>query len=137
MPESFLIRVTAELGIDLPPRNYYGVGMCFLPTDESLRSQVKALMVEVSTKYCSPFSQSAYDALSLHRHSSSRGGSSRTPLLRTTFGNRHGEAGCKRTSQISESDPCEAQSLNSVAAASSSHPATELPTTRNGWMHAG
>lgn len=47
MPESFLIRVTAELGIDLPPRKYYGVGMVFLPTDETLRSQVKATMMDV------------------------------------------------------------------------------------------
>ena len=47
MPESFLIRVTAELGIDLPPRQYYGVGMVYLPTDDTLRAQVKATMMEV------------------------------------------------------------------------------------------
>lgn len=47
MPESYLIRVTAELGIDLPPRKYYGVGMVFLPNDETLRSQVKSTMMEV------------------------------------------------------------------------------------------
>lgn len=47
MPESFLIRVTAELGIDLPPRKYYGVGMVYLPTDSTLREQVKATMMEV------------------------------------------------------------------------------------------
>jgi hypothetical protein len=29
-----------ELSIDLPPRNYYGIGMCFLPRDAALRSQV-------------------------------------------------------------------------------------------------
>lgn len=44
MPESFLIRATSELGIHLPPRNYYGVGMAFLPQDASVRSQVKELM---------------------------------------------------------------------------------------------
>ena len=44
MPESFLIRVTSELGIDLPPRNYYGVGMAFLPQEDSVRSEVKELM---------------------------------------------------------------------------------------------
>jgi hypothetical protein len=47
MPESFLIKVTAELGIDLPPLKYYGVGMVFLPTDETLRNQVKATMMDV------------------------------------------------------------------------------------------
>lgn len=50
MPESFLIRVTAELGIDLPPRKYYGVGMVYLPTDETLRSQVKSTMMEVRSR---------------------------------------------------------------------------------------
>jgi glutamate synthase (NADPH) large chain len=47
MPEAFLIRVAAEIGIDLPPRNYYGVGMAFLPQDAELRTRVKATMDEV------------------------------------------------------------------------------------------
>lgn len=47
MPQEFIIRVTSELGIDLPPRNYYGVGMCFLPTESELRAKVKTLMNEV------------------------------------------------------------------------------------------
>lgn len=47
IPQEFIIRVTSELGIDLPPRNYYGVGMCFLPTEAQLRDKVKALMNEV------------------------------------------------------------------------------------------
>lgn len=47
IPQEFIIRVTSELGIDLPPRNYYGVGMCFLPTESELREKVKALMNEV------------------------------------------------------------------------------------------
>lgn len=50
IPESFLIRVTAELGIDLPPCKYYGVGMVYLPTDETLRNQVKSLMMEVRSR---------------------------------------------------------------------------------------
>lgn len=47
IPQEFIIRVTSELGIDLPPRNYYGVGMCFLPTDSDVRQKVKNLMDEV------------------------------------------------------------------------------------------
>ena len=50
MPEAFLIRVAAEIGIDLPPRNYYGVGMAFLPQDADVRGRVKKLMDEVRVR---------------------------------------------------------------------------------------
>ena len=52
IPQEFIIRVTSELGIDLPPRNYYGVGMCFLPTEDDMRENVKKLMNEVSRRQC-------------------------------------------------------------------------------------
>jgi glutamate synthase (NADPH/NADH) large chain len=37
MPHTFLRRECAQLGIDLPEPGHYGVGMVFLPTDESGR----------------------------------------------------------------------------------------------------
>jgi glutamate synthase (NADPH) large chain len=47
MPQGFFMRVAKEIGISLPQRNHYGIGMTFLPQDEELRSKVKALMDEV------------------------------------------------------------------------------------------
>ncbi len=39
MPHNFLVRECAALGFDLPGPRYYGVGMLFLPTDETLRRE--------------------------------------------------------------------------------------------------
>lgn len=50
IPQTFFIRATAELGIDLPPRNYYGIGMVFLPTDDEQRRQAKALIEKVCAR---------------------------------------------------------------------------------------
>ena len=48
IPQGFFIRVAAELNIDLPPRNYYGIGMVFLPSDVEQRQAVKTFMDKVS-----------------------------------------------------------------------------------------
>ena len=47
MPRTFIERVTAEMGVELPPHGQYGVGMAFLPQDDALRAQVKACMDDV------------------------------------------------------------------------------------------
>jgi glutamate synthase (NADPH) large chain len=43
MPDRFLRKITAPLGITLPPAGCYGAGMVFLPHPETAREQVRAL----------------------------------------------------------------------------------------------
>lgn len=39
IPHDFFVRECAALGFELPPPRYYGVGMVFLPVDDSLRRE--------------------------------------------------------------------------------------------------
>ncbi|MDD5677984.1 MAG: glutamate synthase large subunit [Kiritimatiellae bacterium] len=43
IPDTFLQRVCAKLGLKLPPAGGYGVGMFFLPPDQKLAGQCRAL----------------------------------------------------------------------------------------------
>jgi glutamate synthase (ferredoxin) len=47
MPDRFLRKVTAPLGITLPPLTHYGAGMVFLPPDGTLRAQIRHLFQDV------------------------------------------------------------------------------------------
>ena len=44
MPDRFLRKVTAPLGITLPPAGRYGAGFVFLPTAKDARDQVRAIV---------------------------------------------------------------------------------------------
>src|SRR5262249_22972509 len=44
MPDRFLRKVTARLGVALPPAGWYGAGLVFLPRDRAEREQVRALV---------------------------------------------------------------------------------------------
>ena len=44
MPDRFLRRETARLGIALPPERHYGAGFVFLPRDPALRAEIEALI---------------------------------------------------------------------------------------------
>ncbi|MFO7301121.1 MAG: glutamate synthase large subunit [Acidobacteriota bacterium] len=47
MPDRFLRRETARLGIDLPPERGYGAGLVFLPKDAGTRAQIEALFESI------------------------------------------------------------------------------------------
>jgi glutamate synthase domain-containing protein 2/glutamate synthase domain-containing protein 1/glutamate synthase domain-containing protein 3 len=47
MPHRFLARACAQIGIQLPAPGEYGVGMVFLPTDESDRAACEALFEQI------------------------------------------------------------------------------------------
>src|SRR3954462_8347954 len=47
MPDRFLRKVTAPLGITLPPAGYYGAGFVFLPHADAAREQVRAAFEQV------------------------------------------------------------------------------------------
>ena len=45
MPHRFLARAAAEEGIDMPAAGDYGIGMCFLPHDASMRLRCSEIAV--------------------------------------------------------------------------------------------
>ena len=47
MPDRFLRREAARLGIDLPPERGYGAGLVFLPKDAGTRAQIEALFESI------------------------------------------------------------------------------------------
>jgi glutamate synthase (NADPH) large chain len=47
MPDRFLRKVTAPLGISLPPERGYGAGLVFLPREAPARARLKALFEQV------------------------------------------------------------------------------------------
>jgi glutamate synthase (NADPH/NADH) large chain len=47
MPDRFLRRETARLGINLPPERGYGAGLVFLPRDPAVRERVETLFEEI------------------------------------------------------------------------------------------
>jgi glutamate synthase (ferredoxin) len=47
-PDRFLRKVTAQLGITLPPAGRYGAGLVFLPREESEREQLRHLIVQIA-----------------------------------------------------------------------------------------
>ena len=47
MPDRFLRRETARLGIALPPERHYGAGFVFLPRDAALRAEIEALIERI------------------------------------------------------------------------------------------
>jgi glutamate synthase (NADPH) large chain len=47
MPDRFLRRETARLGIELPPERQYGAGFVFLPRDRALREQIEARLERI------------------------------------------------------------------------------------------
>jgi glutamate synthase (NADPH) large chain len=47
MPDRFLRRETARLGIALPPERHYGAGFVFLPRDAALRGEIEALFERI------------------------------------------------------------------------------------------
>src|SRR5262245_28567737 len=44
MPDRFLRKVTADLGVALPPAGQYGAGLVFLPKDRGERERVRQLV---------------------------------------------------------------------------------------------
>jgi glutamate synthase (ferredoxin) len=56
MPDKFLRKAAAAAGCQLPPPGEYGVGMVFLPKDETLRSAFEAefeQIVREEVRFCS------------------------------------------------------------------------------------
>ena len=47
MPDRFLRRETARLGIALPPERHYGTGFVFLPRDAALRGEIEGLFERI------------------------------------------------------------------------------------------
>ena len=50
MPHAFLVRECAMLGIDLPGPRYYGVGMLFMPADETIRRDFEQRVERVAAE---------------------------------------------------------------------------------------
>jgi glutamate synthase (ferredoxin) len=50
MPDRFLRKVTAPLGIVLPPPGFYGAGFVFLPHDEASRALIRDLIETITTE---------------------------------------------------------------------------------------
>ena len=47
MPHEFLVRECAKIGFQLPEPRYYGVGMIFMPANDSRRRQFEAIFEEI------------------------------------------------------------------------------------------
>src|SRR6202011_547805 len=48
MPDRLLRRVTAPLGITLPPAGRYGAGLVFLPREQGERDELRRLLEQVA-----------------------------------------------------------------------------------------
>src|SRR5690348_17759352 len=47
MPDRFLRREAARLGVDLPPERGYGAGLVFLPREPGPRAEIRALVERI------------------------------------------------------------------------------------------
>jgi glutamate synthase (NADPH/NADH) large chain len=83
VPDEFLRKQCAELGINLPPAGDYGVGMLFMPRDAAIRQQCE----EIITRYISAEDQTLLGWRDVPTDNSSLGESVKAvePFVRQVF----------------------------------------------------